>query len=60
MKKTMLKILKYFSINALTGGPNLQIRKPTRKKRAERLIKEANTKVAKFILNVPAASVKIL
>ena len=45
MKKTILNKLKYFSINALIGGPNLEIKNPTRKKRAERLIAEAIIKV---------------
>ena len=54
------KILKYLSINAVIGSPNLRINKATRKKRADRLTVEASRNMGKLTLNAPAEIVIIL
>ena len=58
--KTIVKMLKYFSISILKGGPNLYISTATRKNRADLLTAEAKTNIGKLILNAPADRVKTL
>ena len=58
--KIMVKRLKYFSISALNGGPNLYNSAATRKNRAALLAAEARMKIGKLILNAPADRVKTL
>jgi len=58
--KTIVKMLKYFSISILKGGPNLYISAATRKNRADLLTAEAKTNIGKLILNAPADRVKTL
>ena len=54
------KILKYLSIKAVIGSPNLRINRATRKKRAERLTVEASRNMGKLMLKAPAEIVIIL
>ena len=58
--KIIVKRLKYFSISALNGGPNLYNSAATRKNRAALLAAEARTNIGKLILNAPADRVKTL
>ena len=58
--KTIVKMLKYFSISILKGGPNLYISAATRKNRAALLAADAKTNVRKLISNAPAARVNTL
>ena len=58
--KTIVKMLKYFSISILKGGPNLYIRAATRKNRADLLAVDAKTNVGKLISNAPADRVNTL
>jgi len=45
--KTIVKMLKYFSIRILKGGPNLYISAATRKNRADLLAADAKINVGK-------------
>ena len=58
--KTIVKMLKYFSIRILKGGPNLYISAATRKNRADLLAADAKTNVGKLISNAPADRVNTL
>lgn len=58
--KTIVKMLKYFSISILKGGPNLYISAATRKNRADLLAADAKTNVRKLISNAPADRVNTL
>ena len=53
-------ILKYLSINSLTGLPNLYINTEIIKKRNDLLIAEATKNIIKETLKAPADIVKIL
>ena len=58
--KTIVKMLKYFSISILKGGPNLYISAATRKNRADLLAADAKINVGKLISNAPADRVNTL
>ena len=58
--KITVKRLKYFSISALNGGPNLCNSAATRKNLADLLAAEAKTNIGKLILKAPADKVKTL
>ena len=60
MKKAQPRALRYLSINPFMVGPNFHKSAATPKKRRERLMVEARTKIGKFILKTPEVMVKIL
>ena len=57
---TMVKILKYLSMNNLMGLPNFQINPATRKNRADLLMADAIRKLNKLMSKAPAVIVNIL
>jgi len=58
--KTIVKVLKYFSISILKEGPNLYISAATRKNLAALLAADAKINVRKLISNAPADRVNTL